>query len=165
MKHLIFLISVLFVIALIALFAQKSTKVGTAANNKNEMPQDTFVAKQPTQKTDTLKYGDSITRSVSNSNIDTHIANTDTNHITPKATGNYTNDTTKLSGDSTKIAKKIFIVNDKKCIGCRICVNKCPDAIKIQKNGKAEIIDPEKVGKCGGKKLCPFGAIEVKDVK
>ena len=59
------------------------------------------------------------------------------------------------------MAKK-FKVNKEKCIGCGVCVANCPGATKIGEDGKAEVIDQEKLGKCGGESVCPLGAIEKK---
>ena len=58
----------------------------------------------------------------------------------------------------------MFIVNKSKCMECGVCVKNCPGGIRIGKDGKAEIIDQQKVAKCGGVKICPFGSIkEVSD--
>jgi len=54
----------------------------------------------------------------------------------------------------------MFKVNKEKCIGCQACVQACPGATKIRKDGKAEIIDQEKLEQCGGESVCPLGAIE-----
>ncbi len=53
-----------------------------------------------------------------------------------------------------------YKVNKKKCLGCGICVNSCPGGTKIGPDGKSEVIDQEKLDKCGGEKVCPMGAIE-----
>ncbi|MCD4761261.1 ferredoxin [bacterium] len=53
-----------------------------------------------------------------------------------------------------------FKINKKKCAGCQICVTVCPEGIKMDKDGKANIIDSETIKKCGGKNICPQGAIE-----
>ncbi len=53
-----------------------------------------------------------------------------------------------------------YSINKEKCVGCGACVHSCNGAMKIGDDGKAEIIDQEKLEKCGGKSLCPFGAIE-----
>jgi len=55
---------------------------------------------------------------------------------------------------------KMYKVNKEKCVGCQSCVQACPEAIKIGEDGKAEIIDQEKLEKCGGESICPLGAIE-----
>ena len=51
-------------------------------------------------------------------------------------------------------------VNKEKCIGCGICVAECPGGTELKEDGKAEVIDSEKLKKCGGEKVCPYGAIE-----
>ncbi len=45
-------------------------------------------------------------------------------------------------------------------MGCGICVNNCSGATQISSAGKAEIVDQEKLEKCGGESVCPMGAIE-----
>jgi Pyruvate/2-oxoacid:ferredoxin oxidoreductase delta subunit len=54
----------------------------------------------------------------------------------------------------------IYRVNKDKCISCRLCLQTCPGATKMGKDGKAEIIDQEKLKQCGGESVCPMGAIE-----
>jgi len=54
----------------------------------------------------------------------------------------------------------MFKVNKEKCVGCQSCLRVCPEAIKIGSDGKAEIIDQEKLKECGGESVCPLGAIE-----
>lgn len=54
----------------------------------------------------------------------------------------------------------MFRVNEQKCVGCGVCVNNCPGATQIESDGKASIIDQEKLEKCGGERVCGFGAIE-----
>jgi len=53
-----------------------------------------------------------------------------------------------------------FKINKQKCIGCRICLQVCPGATEIGEDGKAEIINQEKLEQCGGESVCPVGAIE-----
>ena len=53
-----------------------------------------------------------------------------------------------------------YKVNKEKCVGCQACLQTCPGAIKIGEDGKAEIIDQEKLEKCGGESACPMEAIE-----
>lgn len=53
-----------------------------------------------------------------------------------------------------------FKVNKQKCVGCQVCFQTCPAAIKIGEDGKAEVVDSEKLEKCGGEKVCPFEAIK-----
>ncbi len=55
---------------------------------------------------------------------------------------------------------KKFKVNKERCIGCATCVQACPGSTKMEDDSKAVIIDNEKLAKCGGTKVCPFGAIE-----
>jgi len=51
-------------------------------------------------------------------------------------------------------------VNKEKCIGCQVCVATCPEATKIDQDGKAEVTDSKKLEECGGESVCPVGAIE-----
>lgn len=53
-----------------------------------------------------------------------------------------------------------YKVNKDKCIGCGLCVAECPGATELKDDGKAEVIDSEKLEQCGGEKICPQGAIE-----
>jgi len=53
-----------------------------------------------------------------------------------------------------------FIVNKEKCISCGLCVIECPGGTEMKDDGKAEVIDSEKLEKCGGEKVCPYDAIE-----
>ncbi len=54
----------------------------------------------------------------------------------------------------------MFKVNKQKCTSCQLCVQKCPGATKIGDDGKAEVINQDKLEECGGESICPFGAIE-----
>jgi len=54
----------------------------------------------------------------------------------------------------------MFIINKEKCIGCGLCTMDCPGATELKDDGKAEVVDSEKIEKCGGEKVCPYGAIE-----
>lgn len=56
--------------------------------------------------------------------------------------------------------KARYKINKEKCIGCGLCVSNCPEGIEIGEDGKAKVIDQEKVEKCGGENLCPYEAIE-----
>jgi len=51
-------------------------------------------------------------------------------------------------------------VNKEKCVGCGACAASCPEGVRIGKDGKAEIIDQEKLEKCGGESVCPLEAIK-----
>lgn len=53
-----------------------------------------------------------------------------------------------------------YKVNKEKCLGCGVCVANCPGGTELKEDGKAEVIDDEKVKECGGEELCPYGAIE-----
>ena len=53
-----------------------------------------------------------------------------------------------------------YRVNKKTCIGCKICINRCPGSTTIEPDGKSKVIDNEKLDKCGGEMVCPYGAIE-----
>lgn len=54
----------------------------------------------------------------------------------------------------------MYRINKQKCTGCQVCIQTCPGATKIGKDGKAEVIDQEKLKECGGESVCPFRAIE-----
>ncbi len=58
-----------------------------------------------------------------------------------------------------------YKINKQKCTGCWVCVNKCPETIKMGTDNKPVITDQEKLKQCGGESLCPFGAIEKIDGK
>ena len=58
---------------------------------------------------------------------------------------------------------KKFKVNKEKCIGCGTCVQVSDGATQIADDGKAEIIDQEKLEQHGGVEACPFGAIEIEE--
>ena len=53
-----------------------------------------------------------------------------------------------------------YKVNKEKCIGCGLCVADCPGGTEMADDGKAKVTDQEKLKECGGKKVCPYGAIE-----
>ena len=59
----------------------------------------------------------------------------------------------------------MFRVNKQKCMGCQACLQACPGATEIGADGKAEIVNQEKLEKCGGESVCPFEAIEKKESK
>ena len=54
----------------------------------------------------------------------------------------------------------MYKVNKEKCIGCGLCVAECPKGAELKEDGKAEIIDSEKLEECGGENVCPYGAIQ-----
>ena len=53
-----------------------------------------------------------------------------------------------------------YKINKEKCVGAGICVATCPEGAEMEEDGKAKIIDSEKMDKCGGESVCPYGAIE-----
>ena len=53
-----------------------------------------------------------------------------------------------------------YKINKEKCIGCGLCATECQGGTEMETDGKAKIIDSEEVEKCGGEKICPYGAIE-----
>jgi ferredoxin len=53
-----------------------------------------------------------------------------------------------------------YKINKEKCIGCGVCVATCDGATELAEDGKAKILDQEKLEKCGGEKVCPYEAIE-----
>ena len=54
----------------------------------------------------------------------------------------------------------MYKINKEKCIGCGLCVAECPNGAELKEDGKAEIINSEKLEECGGENVCPYGAIE-----
>jgi len=55
---------------------------------------------------------------------------------------------------------KKFQVNKEKCIGCGVCVAACEGGTELEDDGKAKVIDSEKLDKCGGESVCPYSAVE-----
>lgn len=59
-----------------------------------------------------------------------------------------------------------YKVNKEKCIGCGVCVVTCEGSTELEEDGKAKVIDSEKLEKCGGESVCLYGAIEkLKEMK
>lgn len=57
------------------------------------------------------------------------------------------------------MSKKYKIVKDK-CVGCGVCVAVTEGGTELGSDGKAEVVDSEKIEKTGGETVCPYGAIE-----
>lgn len=56
-----------------------------------------------------------------------------------------------------------YKVNKTKCIGCGACAAVCPKGVKMEQDGKAEVIEEKELKKCGGEAVCPVGAVEKDD--
>ena len=56
--------------------------------------------------------------------------------------------------------KNKYKVNKEVCVGCGACVAVCSEGMELKEDGKAEVIDLEKLEECGGKDICPMAAIE-----
>ncbi len=54
----------------------------------------------------------------------------------------------------------VYKINQTKCLGCQMCLQICPGAIEINNEGKAQVIDQDKLEQCGGEDICPHKAIE-----
>ena len=65
--------------------------------------------------------------------------------------------------DSTEIKQSVYVVDADGCIGCKICVRKCPVQAITMKDGKA-VIDTKKCISCGiCADACPVKAIHKTD--
>lgn len=53
-----------------------------------------------------------------------------------------------------------YKINREKCVGCGVCVASCQGATELDESGKAKILDENKLEKCKGEEVCPYGAIE-----
>jgi len=53
-----------------------------------------------------------------------------------------------------------LIINKEKCNGCGTCVAVCPEGAAFDDDGKAKVIDSDKLKECGGVGICPSQAIE-----
>ncbi len=68
-------------------------------------------------------------------------------------------DVQEASSDTIQVVQNMFIVDKDACIGCTICVQKCPTGAISMKDGKA-VIDQEKCIQCGiCETQCPVKAI------
>lgn len=52
-----------------------------------------------------------------------------------------------------------YKVDKLRCKGCEVCIQNCPGATMMGKDGKCEIIDEQKLEQCGVENVCPYGAI------
>jgi ferredoxin len=52
-----------------------------------------------------------------------------------------------------------YKIDREKCIGCGVCVATCDGATELDEEGKARIVDEEKLEKCKGETVCPYEAI------
>ena len=67
--------------------------------------------------------------------------------------------------DSTEVKRSLYVVDAEICIGCKICVRKCPVQAITMKDGKA-VIDTSKCINCGiCAEACPVKAIHKTDEK
>ena len=67
--------------------------------------------------------------------------------------------------DSTEAKQSVYVVHADACIGCKICVRKCPVGAITMKDGKA-VIDSTKCISCGiCAQKCPVKAIHKTDEK
>jgi ferredoxin len=56
-----------------------------------------------------------------------------------------------------------YEVNKDKCLGCFICTVNCPGGMAQDDDGKAKVVDSDKVETCGGESVCPHGVVEKKE--
>jgi len=67
--------------------------------------------------------------------------------------------------DSIEVTQQVYVVDADACIGCKICVRKCPVCAITMKDGKA-VIDSTKCISCGiCAQKCPVKAIHKTDEK
>jgi len=67
--------------------------------------------------------------------------------------------------DSSEVKQSMYVVDAESCIGCKICVRKCPVGAITMKEGKA-VIDTAKCISCGiCADACPVKAIHKTDDK
>jgi ferredoxin len=55
---------------------------------------------------------------------------------------------------------KTYKIDKDKCVGCGVCVAVTGGGTELGSDGKAEIVDSEKIEKTGGESACPYCAIE-----
>lgn len=56
-----------------------------------------------------------------------------------------------------------YEVNKDNCLGCGVCTVNCPGGTELGEDGKAKVVDSDKVESCGGAGVCPHGVIEKKE--
>jgi ferredoxin len=54
----------------------------------------------------------------------------------------------------------MYKINKEKCVGCGVCVVTTENATELGEDGKAKILNQEKLEKHGGETACPYEAIE-----
>lgn len=55
---------------------------------------------------------------------------------------------------------KNYKIDKEKCVGCGVCEAVSLGGTELGADGKALIVDSEKIEKSGGESICPYGAVE-----
>jgi ferredoxin len=53
-----------------------------------------------------------------------------------------------------------LMIDKNKCAGCGTCVAVCPEGAAYDDDGKAKVINSDKLKACGGVSICPSQAIQ-----